>query len=104
MYFKELINCDIMARNITVENNTARNRFETNVDGETAFIDYKIKNNLYYITHTEVPKGLRGQGIASAMTGKVLEQLQKRDQKIVPVCPFTKEYVDEHPKYQSMVE
>lgn len=41
--------------------NPDQKRFEYNIDGQTAFIEYIInKNGLIFLTHNEVPKKLRG--------------------------------------------
>ncbi|MGB5272221.1 MAG: N-acetyltransferase, partial [Eudoraea sp.] len=41
-----------------------KKRFELLIEGETAFIEYiQAKNNIIYLTHTEVPRSLEGNGI-----------------------------------------
>lgn len=42
-------------------------RFESIVDGYTAYVEYRITNNAIDITHTIVPREIGGRGIASAL-------------------------------------
>lgn len=42
-------------------------RFETVVDGYTAYVEYVIADNTIDIIHTKVPREIGGRGIASAL-------------------------------------
>lgn len=50
-----------------VRNNTALSRYELDVDGATAFAEYRLALGKVIITHTETPRALRGRGIASRL-------------------------------------
>ena len=52
--------------NIALEDNKAEERFEMKVDGTPSILEYKIKGNDIYLTHTEVPQSLEGRGVAAA--------------------------------------
>ena len=41
--------------------------FETEVDGRTAFVQYRLLNGSLDIIHTIVPRPIEGQGIAAAL-------------------------------------
>ncbi len=86
-----------------VIDNKELNRFEVEVDGQKALIEYTVKPGVLSLNHTEVPKELAGQGIASEMTEKVLLQIELRGLKVKPVCPFIKKYIDKHPEWKSIV-
>jgi len=76
-----------------------KNRFELTVEDQTAFMDYIIsKQNIIYLTHTEVPKSLEGQGVGSALVGKVFEFIKEKDLKVAPLCPFVAAYLKRHPE------
>lgn len=84
--------------------NPDQKRFEYKVDGQTAFIEYIInKNGLIFLTHTEVPKKLRGQGIAFEMIGEALTEVKNRDLKLVPLCPTVAEYIRRNPNLKDML-
>lgn len=86
-----------------VIDNKEKNRFEAEVDGYKVIIEYSVQPGILSLNHTEVPKELSGQGIASEMTEKVLLQIELRGLKVIPVCPFTKKYIDKHPEWKSIV-
>jgi len=86
-----------------VIDNKEMNRFETDIDGYKAIIEYSVKPGVLSLNHTEVPKELSGQGVASEMTEKVLLQIELRGLKVIPVCPFIKKYIEKHPEWKSIV-
>jgi len=86
-----------------VIDNKEENRFETEIDGYKAIIEYSVLPGILSLNHTEVPKELSGKGIASEMTEKVLLQIELRGLKVIPVCPFIKKYIDKHPEWKSIV-
>ncbi len=86
-----------------VIDNKEKNRFETDVDGYKSIIEYSVQPGVLSLNHTEVPKELSGKGVASDMTEKVLLQIELRGLKVIPVCPFTKKYIDRHPEWKSIL-
>ncbi|WP_400073470.1 GNAT family N-acetyltransferase [Zobellia russellii] len=76
-----------------------KGRFEMDVDGEIAFMEYMIsKQNIMYLTHTEVPSSLGGQGVGSALVSKVLKFIEEGGMKMAPLCPFVAAYLKRHPE------
>lgn len=53
---------------------------------------------VFSLDHTEVPEAARGLGIAVALAQHVIKDARERGQKIIPLCPFFKKYVDRHPE------
>ena len=43
-------------------------RFQIEWNGEVASLEYNLCGNILELTHTEVPKGLRGIGLASSLS------------------------------------
>ncbi|TVR16997.1 MAG: N-acetyltransferase [Balneolaceae bacterium] len=85
--------------------NKERNRFELKTEDKTAFIDYIInKNGMIFLTHTEVPVGLEGKGIASEMVLQALKIIEERELKLVPICPFVTSYVMRHPEWKKLLD
>lgn len=87
---------------LAIIHNTDKHRFETTVDNITAFVEYNLFNNGINYTHTEVPTGLEGKGIGSALAKHVLEYAKENKLRIMPLCPFIKAYIDRHPEYASI--
>lgn len=78
--------------------NNPKKRFELNVDNHTVFIEYILtKDHSIYLTHTEVPIALEGQGLGSSIVKKVLEYISDHDYKLIPLCPFVAAYLKKHP-------
>jgi len=89
---------------LDIKDNPAARRFETTVEGQTAFIDYKLRPGVMTVLHTEVPPPLEGRGIAGAMTRHVLEHIAQQGLKVVPLCPYMSAYLKKHPEYQHLVQ
>ena len=49
-----------------VRDNTALSRFELDIGGVTAFVNYSITGGVITFLHTETPPQARGQGIVHA--------------------------------------
>ncbi len=82
--------------------NKEANRFEVEVEGYTAFVDYRRgKSHISYI-HTGVPKELKGKGVGAFLAKNVLEYAKEHQLRVKPYCPFIKAYIDKHPEYQSI--
>lgn len=82
-----------------VRNNTALSRYELDVDGTTAFANYRLAPGKIIITHTETPPALRGRGIASQLVRGALEQIRADRLKVVAACGFVVDYLDKHPEF-----
>ncbi len=87
---------------IAVRNNTARSRYELDVDGALAFANYHLAPGKVIITHTETPPALRGRGIASQLITGALEQIRADGQKVVAGCGFVVDYLDKHPEFSDI--
>jgi uncharacterized protein len=85
--------------------NTELNRYEMSVEGKTAFVDYIInKTGTIYLTHTEVPRELEGKGLASVMLKMIMEEIEKRELSLIPICPFVKTYLSRHPDWKKLLD
>lgn len=86
-----------------VRDNKAKSRFELDVEGQTAFANYRMSPAAVIITHTETPRSLRGRGIASELVRGALEIIRADGQKVVGACGFVADYLDKHPEYADLV-
>jgi len=87
----------------SVRDNKAQSRFELDVDGGIAFANYRITPNTVIITHTETPRTLRGQGIASELVEGALDLIRADGRKVIAGCSFVADYLRRHPEHQAMV-
>ena len=83
--------------------NTGDNCFEFHIDGQTPRIDYARSGNAVALTHTEIPAGLRGQGVGTALVEAVLTRIDNRGEKVVPLCGFVAGYIRENPQWKRLV-
>jgi predicted GNAT family acetyltransferase len=88
---------------MSIVDNTARSRFEYDVEGRTAFIDYRRTGNVVSLTHAEVPRELEGRGIGSALVRGTLDLIRGRGEKVIPACSFVDAFIRKHPDYQDLL-
>ena len=84
-------------------NNEAENQYEFHIGELLPKIEYIRSGNKIYLTHTEVPGELEGQGIASDLVKKVLTDIQQKELKVVPLCPFVDKYIKRHPEWEFLI-
>jgi len=84
--------------------NEDKKRFEMEVDGHIAFIEYILTNDkVMFLTHTEVPKSLGGKGIGSSIVEKALSYIKEHNYTLAPLCPFVAKYLVKNPEWQSIL-
>ncbi len=88
---------------LAVSNNEAASRFEAQVEGQTAFLNYRRSGGEIALTHAETPQELEGRGIASAVVRASLEFARQHKLKVVPVCPFAAWYIQQHREYHDLI-
>ncbi|GAB2585460.1 N-acetyltransferase [Dyella jejuensis] len=77
-------------------------RFETNVDGFTCELDYRLQDHVMTITHTGVPGEVGGRGIASELVRAAFETARKEGWKVVPACSYARIWLERHPDYAGL--
>ncbi len=84
-------------------NNAEKKRYEFQLPEHTPIIEYIRTTDKIYLTHTEVPVELEGQGIGSELVKQVLEDIKTKDLTLIPLCPFVAHYLKEHPEWKVLV-
>jgi uncharacterized protein len=87
----------------TLQVNAPSTRLELEIDGELAFIEYKLRDNALFLIHTEVPAALEGKGAGSAIVQKALQYAKDHHYKIIPICPFVQSYLRKHQEWNDIV-
>jgi predicted GNAT family acetyltransferase len=88
-----------------VHRDDARGRYYAVIDGHEAHILFApAGEGTLDFQHTEVPKELRGHGVADALVRHALEDVRARGERIVPTCPFVKAFLAKHPEYQPLAQ
>jgi predicted GNAT family acetyltransferase len=86
-----------------VRDNKALSRFELDANGVMAFANYQLGDGVITISHTETPVAARGQGIASKLVAGALDIARARGLKVIPRCPFVRDYVGKHPEVRDLL-
>ena len=86
-----------------VRDNKLRSRFELDVEGGTAFANYRLTPRAVIITHTETPAALRGRGIATDLVKGTLDLIRADGHKVIAGCGFVVDYLRKHPEEADLV-
>lgn len=89
--------------NYSITLNDAAQRFELQVEGETAFAAFERFPGGIAYTHTVVPKALGGRGIGSALVRHILDYARDEHLRVRPDCSFVRAYIERHPQYQTLL-
>lgn len=81
-----------------VKHNEADGQFEIALDQGAAFLQYKRTGDTMRLIHTEVPEAMRGRGLGSQLARAALDYAHFHQLKVVPICPFVKQYLQKHPE------
>lgn len=84
--------------------NTNENQYEFHVGNYVPKIEYILNNSgEIYLTHTEVPVALEGQGIGTQLVEKTLKDIDEKNLRLVPLCPFVAGYIKKNPEWRRIV-
>jgi len=93
-----------MNDNVEVTHNAEKRRYELRVEGELASIaEYASNERVLVFDHTETSGNFRGRGLARRLVETALDDVRKRDLKVVPSCWFVAGFIQDHPEYQDLV-
>lgn len=92
-----------MRENCTIIDNVVEQRYETDIEGDKAIVEYIKQPDVIILTHTYVPPKHEGKGIASKLTRAVLEDVRSKGLQVVPQCDFTAKYILRHPEWEELV-
>jgi predicted GNAT family acetyltransferase len=76
-------------------------RFEiTDEEGTVLGVaEYRRRPGVVVFTHTEVDPRQEGHGIGSTLVREALDAVRASGDRIEPLCPFVRAFVEEHPEY-----
>jgi predicted GNAT family acetyltransferase len=90
---------------ITVRDNPDEERFEAlGESGDLLAIStYQRYEDRIVFVHTEVSDDAEGQGVGSGLVRRALDQVRGEGLRVVPQCPFVKEWISRHPDYEDLI-
>ena len=86
-----------------VRHNAAAHRFEAGVEPNLAMMVYRMKDGAVELVHTEVPEQYQGQGLAGKMATAALEWARASGLKVIPSCPYVRNFIGKHPAFADLV-
>lgn len=87
----------------TVFDNPEASRYEIIVGDQVAFLTYRRGDDNWLLAHTEVPEGLRGQGLGTILAKHALAEARKAGVKVTVKCPFVTSWLRRHHEYDDIV-
>lgn len=78
-------------------------RFEVEIDGRVAYLEYARGPSVLALIHTEVPPELGGRGLASRLARHAVALARAESLRIEPTCPFQIAWLERHPEYADLV-
>jgi predicted GNAT family acetyltransferase len=89
---------------IVVQQNETASQFEVRQEDQLAVLQYDRSPGRLVLLHTEVPPGLAGRGIGSALVRAALASTRDHGLLVVPRCPFVRAYLLRHPEDATLVD
>lgn len=77
-----------------VRNNTDEGRFQIELDGTPAVLEYSIEGSRIIMPHTVVPPEHRGKGYGGLLAAAALDYARAQKLEVVPLCPFVRAYME----------
>lgn len=72
--------------------------FKTEVDGRTAFVQYRLLGDSLDIIHTIVPRPIEGHGIAAALVKAAYDYAIANGMKPKATCSYAVKWLERHPE------
>lgn len=85
-----------------IERNTPAGRWQVELEGELAWIDFVESPTLLRLTHTEVPVTFRGKGIGEKLVLAALHYAKDHNLGVSPECAYVEAVLRKHPEFQSV--
>jgi predicted GNAT family acetyltransferase len=88
---------------LEVRDNAARGRYEVEVAGRVAVLEYERDADRITLIHTAVPAPLEGHGVAAQLARAALDDARARRLAVIPRCPYVAAYIRRHLEYLDLV-
>lgn len=81
-----------------------KNEFYVLTNNGKAYIRFKVFNGKIDLYETFVPEKERGKGIAKTLTLEALKFAKENKLKVIPSCPYVKDFIEKNPEWKEIVE
>lgn len=86
----------------SVTDNPAQSRYELGTEAGPAYALYRLMPGAMVLTHTEVPRALRGRGIGAQLLHGAMQDVRARGLKVIPGCGYVARFLAEHAEYADL--
>ncbi|GAC1515784.1 MAG: hypothetical protein NVS1B4_07720 [Gemmatimonadaceae bacterium] len=87
-----------------VQHDSRSARFSVAVEGGDAELTYAtLADGTLDLRHTQVPLFSQGRGVAGALVSAALAYAREQQVRIVPSCPFVRQWLERHPEAHDVV-
>jgi uncharacterized protein len=91
------------AAEVVVRDNQEQGRYEILVGPTLAgFAEYHAQPGLITATHTEIDRAFEGRGLGSRLIREMLDDIRRREAKVLPICPFVRAFLRRHQEYADL--
>lgn len=84
----------------TIIHQPDQNLFKTEVDGRTAFAQYRLLGKQFDIVRVMVPKPLEGRGIAAALVKSSYDYALAHELVPKATCSYAGLWLERHPEFK----
>ena len=92
-----------MEKHCNLVNNTSESRYEMEVEGQKAYVDYRTYPDYVELTYTYVPASCRDEQVGGKLVESVLEHVRAQRLKVIPRCGFIARWIMRHPEWDGIV-
>lgn len=87
----------------TVFDRPESNRYEIVIGDQIAFLTYRRGSDNWLLAHTEVPEGLRGQGLGDILAKHALDDARRAGVGVIVKCPFITAWLRRNHEYDDII-
>jgi uncharacterized protein len=88
---------------VAVVHHPEAGRFQLELEGQLAVLEYLLEPGRIVFTHTGVPPALEGRGLGSRLARAGLEYAREQRLRVLSACSFMDHYLEKHPEYQDLL-
>lgn len=80
-----------------------QNQFRMFIGKFLAVVDYNIRNDIMYLTHSEVPYHLQNNGYGKILLEKVFAHIEKHEVKSIAVCSYIRRVKRQNERWNKII-
>ncbi|MEM5843272.1 MAG: GNAT family N-acetyltransferase [Candidatus Aenigmatarchaeota archaeon] len=80
-----------------------KNKFYVKLNGEEAYLLFRVERNKMNIYKVFVPEKYRGKNIAKRLTIEALNYAKNNKMKVVPECSYIKEFINKSKQWTELI-